>query len=268
MLALAIQGEWAKIGPDFDRSWRTVGPRILVLMVAAQRGAAGDGANYLPALLAETHQTAPLAATPNYGPLAGVASNGRPLDSLLYGGVIEAKQAVGAGASPADGLAQGGRWLGMVSSSQVIDAATMAQGISRVCRPAITGYIRTVSGGACKRCAVLAGKWYRYNASFERHPRCNCDGMETTERFDKSKMLADAKAEVKHVIASGGVTDLTVAERAALSEGADFSSIVNSRQVTQFNRSLGHTRVEDIYREATSRDEAIALLKDHGFIAR
>jgi hypothetical protein len=262
--ALAVNGEWANMGADFDKAWGTVGPRVTVLVTAAQRGAARDGADYVPRLLDETDQTAPLAATPNLDALAGVASDGRPLDSLLYGGVVEAKHAVAGGATPAEGLAQGGRWLGMVTTSQIIDAATMAQSVSRVARPAITGYVRVLNGASCSRCAILAGRWYRYNASFDRHPRCDCDGVETTERFDKARVVNEAKATVK-ALGTDGITDLTIAERKALDAGADLQSVVNAKKTGTFG-TLSHTRVEDIYATASNRDEAIALLQHHGFL--
>ena len=36
----------------------------------------------------------------------------------------------------------------------------------------VGGYVRMVQAGACSRCVVLAGKWYRKNQGFQRHPGC------------------------------------------------------------------------------------------------
>ena len=51
-----VRREWAKMGDDFDVSWRAVGLRLTTLVAAAQLGAAKNGAAYVPRALAETGQ--------------------------------------------------------------------------------------------------------------------------------------------------------------------------------------------------------------------
>lgn len=36
------------------------------------------------------------------------------------------------------------------------------------------GYIRMLNLPSCGRCALLAGRWYGWNAGFKRHPMCDC----------------------------------------------------------------------------------------------
>lgn len=49
---------------------------------------------------------------------------------------------------------------------------TLAEGIRR--EPQITGWRRVTSGACCQRCADLAGRVYRDDASFDSHSACRC----------------------------------------------------------------------------------------------
>src|SRR5574337_646479 len=163
--------EWATMGEDFDASWRTVGPRLSLLVASAQTGAARDGAAYIPEALAEQgHAIDPVGSVIPEA-LAGIAADGRPLDSLLYGAVVKAREA------DADSLAQrlavGGQWLDMAVQTTIADTARQAASVSIAARPK-TGWIRMVNPPCCQRCAVLAGKLFKWNQGFQRHPRCDC----------------------------------------------------------------------------------------------
>src|SRR6187402_488661 len=93
--------EWARMGGDFDQSWATVGPRLTVLAASAQLGSARSAAAYVPKVLAETNQVADPDGLVNGSAFAGIASDGRPLDTLLYGAVTRAKEAVAQGLTSA-----------------------------------------------------------------------------------------------------------------------------------------------------------------------
>jgi hypothetical protein len=43
------------------------------------------------------------------------------------------------------------------------------------------GFVRRVNPPCCGRCAILAGRWYRYDSGFRRHPRCDCTLEPTSE---------------------------------------------------------------------------------------
>lgn len=259
---VAMRGEWAKMGADFDASWRTVGPRVTVLLAAAQRGAAHDGVSYVEHVLAETGQSAPLDARPVPESLAGVASDGRDLESLTYGSVVKAKQAVAGGATTTQALTKGNQWLDFATITQIADAVRGGSALSRAARPDVTGYVRTLNGPSCSRCTILAGRWYKWSAGFQRHPRCDCQNIETTRGFTGDAYLRDPQV----ALAEGKVTDLTIAEKQALAvEGADFAGIINAKLVGRHG-NLSHTRVEDILTTTTTHAEAITLLTEHGFM--
>src|SRR5690606_36983122 len=105
--------------------------------------------------------------------LAGVASDGRQLDSLLDQPRLTTLHALRLGAPASRALAAGHAELDMILRTQVADAGRVADGISITARPSV-GYVRMVQGKTCGRCAILAGKFFRYNTGFLRHPRCDC----------------------------------------------------------------------------------------------
>lgn len=48
-------------------------------------------------------------------------------------------------------------------------------------RPAVRGYVRMLRGLSCSRCAVLAGRHYRSSVAFDRHKRCDCVHVPTSQ---------------------------------------------------------------------------------------
>jgi len=260
-----VRREWARMGQDFDASWATIGPRVLVLTSAAQLGAARSGVEYVPAALAEVGQDVAESGVTNPRAFAGVASDGRPLGSLLEGAKVRAKES--------QSLDVGGRWLDMVVQTQIADAARGAASVSIAARPKV-GWVRMVNPPCCARCAVLAGKFFRYNQGFQRHPRCDCTHVPTTQgdfgRFTSDPPLHQIK----------GLSD---AERKAVSEGADLGQVVNARRGASgmttsegtTKRGLARERLgkgrqrltpDAIYRLASTRDEALRLLERNGYL--
>lgn len=260
------------MGTDFDASWVNVGPRVTLLTASAQLGAARNGAASVPAILAELGQSVDPMGEVNPRGFAGVASDGRPLDSLLLGGVIEAKQA--ARALPAgDALAVGGRWLDMAVHTQIADAHRGAAGVGITARPRV-GWIRNANPPCCSRCAALAGKEFKWNQGFKRHPRCDCSHIPTT--------LANPNSHLGTDVPLDQITDLSKADRQAIADGADMNQVFNAKRGRSGmttsegttkrglagQRLAGRQRLTPggIYRIASNRTEAMALLKQHGYV--
>src|SRR5699024_5034137 len=123
------------------------------------------------------------------------------LESLLYGAVIRARTA------PAESLSErlrvGGEHLSSLVFTQVADAGRMAATTSIAVRPQ-SGWVRQVNPPCCKRCAVLAGKYFKHNAGFDRHPNCDCTHVPVAE---------DTPDNPGTVIGPEDVKDLSRAER-------------------------------------------------------
>ena len=168
-LVLTVSGRrlWSRMGADFDRSWLDVAPGLVAITSAAQLAAARQAVGYVPAVLAETGQPDEPDARIRPQAFAGRASDGRSLPGLLNGAVVRAKDA--APTMPPDmALAKGGAWLDSVLRTAVADAARDTTAAEIIARPNM-GWTRAVNPPCCSRCAVLAGRWYRWDASFQRH---------------------------------------------------------------------------------------------------
>ena len=217
---------WRRMGDDFDSSWRRHGPSILAALMEAQSQVAKGAQSYVPKVLAETGLPDRPEGEGLPGRFVGIASDGRPLDSLAYGAVTEAKTAIGNGATTASALNQGSGFLELVAKLQVADAARQAVGVLTASRKNLGGTVRVVNPPSCQRCAILAGRFYRWSTGFDRHPRCDCVNL-------PAKQLAWAKAEgfltdPMDAYRKGQIKDLTDAQIKALSEGADINQVVNA----------------------------------------
>lgn len=295
--------EWSQMGDDLDSSWARIGPRVTLLTASAQIGAARSGASYVPDSLSQTGGSAadPVGQIIPEA-LAGIASDGRPLESLLYGAVVKSREA------DVDSLSQrlaiGGQWLDMAVHTTISDTARQAAGVAIAARPK-TGWIRMVNPPCCQRCAVLAGKQFKWNQGFQRHPRCDCRHIPYAESDPFDPGIFVGPDDVK---------DLSKVQRHAIGDGADMNQVINSRRGRSANRMYtteGTTRrgwashvqrelaqqrgevaketaahagqrgyvknyvvrrtgprptPEAIYRFANSREEAIKLLAANGYI--
>jgi hypothetical protein len=291
------QRAWRRMGDDFDASWRRVAPVTLAVLTEAQLVVSEAAVEYVPAVLAETDVPDRPVADFRTGSLVGRASDGRRLDTLAYGAVTEAKAAVAAGASTAQALDSGAGFLELVAKLQVADAARQAVGVMTASRPNLGGTVRVLNPPSCQRCAILAGRFYRWSKGFDRHPGCDCVNQPVP-----SKAYAEAEGFVTSPMDAyrrGEIRDLTDAQKFAIEEGADIGQVVNATRgmsTTATRRAprlptntegfvapgmpdllagirpeaptsaLGRLTPEGIYRTARSRDEAISLLREWGYL--
>lgn len=151
-------------------------------------------------------------------------------------------------------------------ASLVQDAGRAAQSVSVATRPGVA-HVRHLTLPSCSRCAVLAGRTYRYSDGFQRHPGCDCVMIPVTGRS------RDMTYDPAELVRDGKVTGLSKADRQALKDGADFNQIVNVRRtktsLRQSGESLqrrGRLTPAGIYAKAGSRDEALSLFQEHGYI--
>jgi hypothetical protein len=163
---------------------------------------------------------------------SGVASDGRPLETLLMGPVIATKQAIAHGATIPRAMATGQARLEMTLRTQVADAGRVADGVAIAARPDI-GYVRMlIPPGDCSRCVVLTGKVYRYNVGFERHPNCNCIHVPARgeEAALSEGLVSDPKAFFDSLPESEQDKTFTKAGAQAIRDGADMNQVVNARR--------------------------------------
>lgn len=272
---------WAQLDPvDLRSSWRPLLPRVTSTVTAAQILAASRADAYVTASLAE--QGIDPAAMGEVKPVAfaGIASDGRALDTLLDEPLIATLTALSRGYALDAALAGGLASLVRIVGTQVADAGRGAQSVSAVARPAVGGYVRMLELPSCDRCAVLAGKWFRWNAGFTRHPLCDCQHVFTEDEngaFDRG-LVSDPRRSVE----SGQVRGLSEADTRAILDGADVGQVINAKRgmstaemagrrlkvTTEATTKRGTLRLrpETIYREASSRDDALRMLKRFGYL--
>lgn len=269
------------MGDNFDASWNSVRPAILRAIVAGQLAAARDSDRYLGDFLAEFDEPNNPAGLVNASAFAGVNPSGVPLESATVGGVVKAKQAIGRGASATGALEAGGRWLDMMTQTTIADTSRQATSVAMTARPNVSGYVRMLNPPSCSRCAILAGAVYRWNDGFLRHPGCDC------RHIPKVEALPDATTDPKRYFDSLSPAEqdriFTNAGAEAIRDGADAAQVVNARKgmrttangLTATNQGArrftqGRIRLmpESIYEIANDRTEAIALLRENGFLGR
>jgi hypothetical protein len=197
----------------------------------------------------------------NTDSLSGIASDGRPLGSLL-------EQA-------ADSHA-----LEMMALTQIADAGRVAAGLAIAARPKV-GWTRMVNPPCCARCAILAGKFFRWNQGFQRHPMCDCTHIPTVE-----DQVGDVRTDPQALFAQGQVNGVTQAEQKAIGQGADLNQVINARRSLYMDdagrrltreattrrggRGIDGFRPtpEQIYREAgDDQGEALRLLTRFGYLS-
>lgn len=151
-------------------------------------------------------------------------------------------------------------------ASIVQDAARAAESVAVTTRPNIY-HVRFLSPPSCSRCAILAGRVYRWSTGFQRHPGCDCAMIPTT-------VASPLVQDVSQLIRDGQVTGLSKDDMKALGQGADLGQVVNIRKKRAGLLTAGHalTRAgrptpSGIYRLAgDDRSKALELLHLHGYI--
>lgn len=249
--------EWRKMGSLDD--WGQHAGRITSVVSAGQAGAARDALTY-------TKQLGLDPVPVNVSAFAGTASDGRPLDSLMYSAVVHGREM---SPKPEEQMRAGEKWLGVLAEGQVTDAGRGATSAIITATPTL-GYYRYVSSPCCPRCAVLAGKWFKWNQGFQRHPQCKCRHIPAEN--------GQPPAGYTMQIDPANIRGLTVEQRQAIADGADLNRVINAHRhgklsangmATLERAPRGAVRLtpEAIYRQAAGdRERAVELLEEHGYL--
>jgi hypothetical protein len=272
---------WAQVDfGDLAGSWARFVPRLRTILRGAQMAAAGSADSYVDGVLEAQGRNVTAAGRVSATALSGVAADGRSLDELLQNPVISTKTAILRGADERRAMASGLASLNMALRTEVADAGRVATGVAIAARPR-TGFVRVLVGDSCPRCVILAGKFYRYDAGFPRHPVCDCTQIPSTE-----DLAGDFTTDAELAFKQGRVNGLSQADEQAIRDGADMNQIINAlsgmyvageRKLTRSGttrrgfagqRLQGRLRLrpEQIYRDAKSRTEALELLRRNGYL--
>jgi hypothetical protein len=287
LTAEQVQRLWHLLDPsDLTGSWKAqIGPRMVQSVTAGQLASAALADDYVDAVVAAEGANPARAGRVRPSAFAGLAADGRALDSLLYLSVITTKQGVGSGLAMEDALMRGLRQALMLSSSEVTQAGRGAVGASMAGKRTIQGYVRVVQPPACSRCVILAGKEFGWNSGFQRHPKCDCVHLPTTliargqhrgrvgsDSFTPTARpgtgapgFIDPQAYFNRLSRAEQDRVFTAAGAQAIREGGDMGQVVNARRgmytTTTYGRRVqatreGATARGSFYRQERARDIA------------
>ena len=271
-----LKNLWGTDGPWTDKLQRAA-----LLVTAGQVRAAGLAQNYAAAQGA----TGDLELVP--AAFGGLASDGRPLASLMTGAAVAANTASARADIPqqravmdAEAERAAHSWLMMVARTQVADAGRAAV------RSSMAAYdmsgVRLANPPCCGRCAILAGRVFHWQAGFQRHPGCDC-----TMQPVRGNYIAEGDD-----IPLDQIRGLSKADRQAVEMGADLQRVVNAQRgmysaevygkrvkatfdstkhkdslfPVRDNTRTVRLRPESILRYATDQPDAVRLLTKYGYI--
>lgn len=260
--AAAVSKLWSQMGDDFDESWAGLRPQMVNVVETGRRAAVAVAAPYTSRVLAETGQAAEPIGRLNLDTFLESAPDGRSIPTLYDQAVVKSKLAVRSGLSTETALFAASQWLSMTTLTTLADTRRMVYGADIIQRPTLTGYTRMLNGPSCKDCIVLAGKWFRWNEGFERHPNCDCIHIATAENVE-GDARTDPYEMFKSMTPKEQEKTFGRSESRALREGADIYKVVN-----QSNRRLktANSAIDKIYRNAGTRTNAVKMLREQGFI--
>lgn len=259
-------------------------PDMVDLVARAQAEAAGFGAEFANGQVGGQVRVRPEA-------IAGSASDGRSLAGLLVRPMVRTFTAASLGASAPSAMNFGSEAFQRIASTQVEDAARAGEQAAMGGNDEVRGYLRLVEPKACGRCIILAGRFYRWNEGFDRHPSCRCTHKPITGGW------TDADQDPRQLFDAMDPADqeraFTKAGAEAIRLGADPARVVNARrgmstatspagrQVLTRRSVLGQkvftTSVlakgrgirlmpESILELATDHVDAVRLLREHQYI--
>lgn len=283
---LAARRAWAQVQLEtLSESWQINSAPLEEAVTTLQVEAAYAGASYGASTLAQQGLYKAPEHFVNPEAFGGYASDGRTLEGLLYATVPHVKNLIAQGMEPSVAKSKGGQFLEMVTKTQVADAGRGAAGVDIAARPG-TGYARMLNPPSCARCSILAGRFYRWNAGFDRHPNCDCVHVTSTQSAidgGSSEGLVHDPYEYFDSLSEAEQDRLyTKAGAQAVRDGGDIFQVVNARRgmkpgglVTtegttrrgNFGRNKGpRLTPEGIYSQSLPRDETLQLLERNGYI--
>lgn len=291
-----VRRSWSSVDPNkVADSWDRALGGVLADFFRLQFDAAASGAASVGAALAEQGMRS--AAEARFLPesLVGWASDGRPLESLLFAPAEVALDALRDGVEPLDAVERGRVSVERIARTQITDAGRVATGVEVVTRPRV-GWVRMLTPPSCERCLILAGRFYRWSDGFDRHPNDDCVSIPAAEdrpgdlRTDPDAYLRSLSieeqdrllgkdnaqawrdgADLNQVVNAKRGMSTTVNDRRVrvlTPEGLQATTTGVTRRALAGQRLRGGRRLvpESIYQVATDRADALRLLKLHGYI--
>lgn len=183
------------LGVEFSQEWESVRPEIVNAIQSGRAAAIDESDGYIAAAMADqgTPAGTPIASISRSGLLAS-APDGRTIEGLIDQALIRTKTLVKGGSSPRDALASAREWVGRATIETVRETATDLRTLDMIRHPRVRGYVRQLALPACRWCVPLAGRFYAFNAGFQRHRGCDCVHVPVGSNSAADSLKTDPRA--------------------------------------------------------------------------
>lgn len=206
--------------------------RIRSVVEPMQYTLAFRGSVYGAAALAEDGDYVEPEAYVDPAGFVGLTASGRPLGDILSVPFDRARERARQG-DKAGAKGHGSALMSLMVVTTLADTLRMAGAADIATRPKV-GYVRELVLPSCSRCIALAGKFYKWNAGFLRHPRCDCvhrpvkanswqEARAKGHGQDPYEIFADMDQDERERV-------FTKAGAQAIADGADLFQVVNARR--------------------------------------
>lgn len=242
--------------------WRDLGPSgfrdaiipAASIVTAGQLAAAYNSDEYVRTVVAEQGvDAAPTILSP--AGFAGVTAAGFGLQAALSSAPARTWELLDAGVPYQEANLAGQARLTRVASNEVQQASTNATQAALTVDPRVTGYVRMLTPPSCGRCAILAGRRYRWSSGFQRHPQCDCVHVPAVEADGVDDIRTDPMGYFNSLTEPEQARMLgSEANAQAVRDGADLSQVVNvSRKADGRGGLYMHDGIQYTHEGATVR---------------
>lgn len=229
-------------------------------------------ADYIPKVLAETNQVAPAVGELNLQKFDSSFPDGGTYSDLLTAPIVKAKEAIVAGADWSTALRTQDALLTTLVLTALADSRREVYQTDLVSRPTITGFVRQLNPPSCARCVILAGKWFRWNEGFQRHPRCDCIHIPAAEQ-SAGDLTTDPYKYFQSLSESDQVKVFGKNNSQIIRDyGGDINRVVNvqmrglSTPRNRWGTPRKRVNVDAVIDHGGDRDTVIKILKEQGYI--
>ena len=274
---------WGEVAPGaISETWEPLLPTVTIAVTSAQISAAESSLVSYRDMAVKTGQYRLPRAFVDPDSVAGESSDGGDLEAALYVPAIRAKQAISAGAAPAPAMKAVQSEFRMLVGSLVADSGRKAATALNATR-FTGGYVRMLNPPSCSRCAILAGRWFRWNDGFRRHPQCDCvhipaksgdwarDEGFVSDPYEYFESLSEAdqarlfgKSNARAIRDGADIFQVENAKRGMAIDGQTTTASTSRRGIY---RGRGARLTPDaIYRTAGTRTNALKMLEEYGYV--
>lgn len=221
---------WKRVNPgSIVASWQTLSAGVIGAVMLAQTETIENSNDYIDFAFNEQNIDGLDARLRPAAIVGTMPATGATLDAALAGVAFHTLDHIGRGHSVRDAVDGGMLELAQLVQYAVADASRASAQIRIGTTQTSVGYTRVVSAGCCARCAVLAGRFYRWNTGFLRHPNCLCLHFPTTA-VGATETATDPYTQFEALSPREQDRIYTKSGAEAIRNGADMNQVVNARR--------------------------------------